>query len=230
LFQGKGIRHFAATNLHFKKPNLILLKPEMPYALMVLATSITTNLLLSFDILVVKHYFSPAQAGLYTGISITSNIIYYLTSPFAAVMFPSIKPSKTLSQNQQVLKRSLLITSGVGGLALLVFLIVPHLVVLALLGHKYAIYSSFLRGLGLSMFALSLANLLIYYHIGLRHYLVAPAVLIGLIATLALLASRHASMGMVVGDLVLGALILLALLTILLFVYRREAWHPQNQL
>jgi O-antigen/teichoic acid export membrane protein len=231
LRKGKGIRHFIATNLHFKKPNLILLKPEIPYALMVLATSLTTNLLLSFDILVVKHYFSPAQAGLYTGISITSNIIFYVTSPFAAVMFPSIKPASSLSQNQKVLKRSLTITFSVGGLALAIFLLVPHLVVLILLGHKYAVYASFLRGLALSMFALSLANLLIYYHIGLRHYLVAPAVLIGLISTLALLGSRHASMGMVVGDLVLGALILLALQTILLLLYRKgPTWHQQNQL
>jgi O-antigen/teichoic acid export membrane protein len=230
LKKGRGIRNFISTNLHFKMPNLDMLKPEMPYAFMVLATSLTINLLLSFDILVVKHYFSPTQAGLYTGISIISNIIFYVTSPFASVMIPSIRPSSSDSSNKQVLKRSLLTTFIVGGLVLVIFLIAPHLVVLILLGNKYAVYSSFLRGLALSMFALSLATLLIYYHIGLRHYLVAPTVIIGLISTLALLGSRHASMGMVVGDLVFGSLILLVLLAILLLVYRRNSWHPQNQL
>ncbi len=219
LKMGKGLRHFVAAHLHVQRPNLALLKPELPYALMVLATSLTTNLLLSFDILVVKHYFSPVQAGLYTGISIISNIIYYITGPFAAVMIPSIKPSQTAAENYRTLRRSLLITAGVGGAVLAVFLLVPHLVVLLLLGHKYALYANYLRGLAFSMFALSIANLLIYYHIGLRHFLVAPTVLVGLVTTLVLLARAHATMGMVVRDLVIGALVLLILLAALLLRY-----------
>jgi O-antigen/teichoic acid export membrane protein len=231
LNKGRGLRHFVASNLKIQKPNFILLKPELPYGTMVLITSLTTNLFLSFDILVVKHYFPPAQAGLYTGISIISNIIYYLTVPFATVMIPSIRPGRSASQNRSTLKKSLLITSCTGGTALIIFLLLPHLVVLILLGHRYAIYASFLRGLAVSMFALSIANLLIYYHIGLRHFLVAPTVLVGLITTLILLSRRHASMNLVVSDLVLGALILLGLLAGLLLVYRRDGlWRQPKPL
>jgi O-antigen/teichoic acid export membrane protein len=228
---GRGLRHFISGNLTLKRLNLSLLKQEAPYAVMVLATSLTTNLLLSFDILVVKHYFSPAQAGLYTGISIISNIIYYLTGPFAAVMIPSIKPSNTAIDNQRTLKKSLIISVAVGGSVLALFLLLPHLVVLLLLGHKYAVYASFLRGLAFSMFALSIANLLIYYHIGLRHFLVAPMVLVGLLTTLILLSRRHSTMGFVVLDLVIGSTVILSLMIILTFSYRRSIpWRRQKTL
>jgi O-antigen/teichoic acid export membrane protein len=225
LKNGKGLMHFIKVHFQWHWPKFNLIKPELPYAVMVLATSLTTNLFISFDILVVKHYFTPVQAGLYTGISIISNIIFFITGPFAAVMIPSIKLSRPFKENQQILKRSLLITASTGGLALLIFLLAPHFVVLLLLGKKYAVYSSFLRGLSFSMFALSIANLLIYYHIGLRHFLVAPMVLVGLITTLILLDRKHATMGSVVWDLVVGAIVLLVLMFLLLFVYRRElAW------
>lgn len=219
---GKGLRSYVAAHLHFRRPEFKLVKPELPYALIVLATSLTTNLLLSFDILVVKHYFSPVQAGLYTGISIISNIIYYVTGPFAAVMIPSIQPSLAAAKNYRTLRHSLLITTVIGGGVLVVFLLAPHFVVTLLLGHKYSVYANFLPGLAVSMFALSLANLLIYYHIGLRHFLVAPTVLLGLATTLVLLVRDHASFGMVVWDLVIGSLVLLGLLIVLLWYYRKE--------
>jgi O-antigen/teichoic acid export membrane protein len=222
LRRGTGLRHFVRNNLQLRRINLELLRLELPYGAMVLATSLTTNLLLSFDILVVKHYFTPVLAGLYTGISITSNIIYYITGPFAAVMIPSIKPAHSAAQNYRTLQRSLLITGSIGGSVLLIFLLVPHLVIVLLLGHKYARYAIYLRGLGLSMFTLSLANLLIYYHIGLRHFLVAPAVLVGLATTLVLLATAHATIGLVVRDLIIGAFVLLALLAGLLPIYRER--------
>ena len=220
LNKGRGIKHFVAGNLHLKRPDIQLIKPELPFTLMVLATSITTNLLLSFDILVVKHFFPPAQAGLYTGISIISNIIFYLCGPFASVLVPSLKPGAAAKANLMLLKRSLLLTGGLGGIVLIMFLAVPHLIVTILLGHTYALYSQYLRGLGGSIYALSLANVLILYHIALRHFLVAPTVLVGLVTTLLLLSQFHATIGSVVNDLLTGGIVLLLALTGLTIGYR----------
>ncbi len=220
LQKGNGVRHFVASNLHFRRPKWALLKPELPFTAMVFATSLTTNLLLSFDILVVKHYFPPAQAGFYTGISIISNIIFFLSGPFASVLIPSLQPHGLASDNQAFLKRTLTLTALAGGCVLLVFLVAPHLVVLILLGAKYAHYAPYLRGLGVSIYALSLANVLIIYHIGLRHFWVAPTVLVGFITTVVLLARFHATIGAVVSDLVTGAVVLLVALIGLTVKYR----------
>lgn len=212
LSKGKGIIHFIESNLHLTRPKLGLIKPELPYAAMVFAASLTTNLLLSLDILVIKHYFPPQQAGLYTGISIISNIIYFVTGPIAMVLMPSIKPNQSDRLNRQLLWRSLGFCSLIGGAALIAFAGAPKLVVSILLGSRYVPYASFLPRLSLALFLLSLANLVIYYNVALRRYLVAPIVLAGLAVTLWLLSQSHATLGAVVNDLLLGAIALVILL------------------
>jgi O-antigen/teichoic acid export membrane protein len=53
-------------------------------ALYTLTSFITT------DILLVKHFFSPHDAGLYAVISLAGKIIFFLTAPVASVMFPLV--------------------------------------------------------------------------------------------------------------------------------------------
>ncbi len=215
LKMGKGIRHFIAANLHFRKLEIGLIKPELPFAGMVLITAFTTNLLLSFDILVVKHYFPPREAGFYTGISIIANIVFYVTGPFAGVMLPSIKPTQNRKVNYKLLQHSLGLVLLVGGLVTLTFILAPDAVVTLLLGHKFISYAVYLKGLSFALFLYSLANLLIYFHIGLRNFLVAPVVAAGLVITLWLLKNYHTTMSMVVRDLVQGSIILLLLMIVL---------------
>jgi O-antigen/teichoic acid export membrane protein len=222
LKMGKGIRNFVSSNLHLRRPQLSLIKPELPFAGMVFATSLTTNLMLSFDILVVKHYFPPREAGFYTGISIISNIIFYVTGSLSGVLIPSIKLSNTAQENNKLLRRSLLLLFPIGGLVTLVFILVPNLVVDILLGHRYVAYATYLKGLSLALFIMSISNLLIYYHIGLRHYFVTPVVIVSLCFTLGLLQHSHATMSLVVHDLVFGAAALLVLLVGMSLRYRQE--------
>lgn len=55
--------------------------------------SITVLFLASFvstDIILVKHFLSSSQAGLYGGLSLVGKVIFYFTSPIPLVMFPLI--------------------------------------------------------------------------------------------------------------------------------------------
>jgi O-antigen/teichoic acid export membrane protein len=219
LKKGKGIRHFVAANLHLRKPELGLIKPELPFVTTVFLTSLTTNLLLSLDILFVKHYFPPRVAGFYTGISIIANIVYFVTGPFAGVLIPSIRPTQPRSESFAFLRRSMIMLLLLGGATTLIFVLFPHLVVTILLGGKFVSYAPFLVGLSIALFMLSISNLLIYYHIGLRHYLIAPVVAAGLAFSILLLQHRHETMGAVVGDLQLGALFILVLLLLMTVLY-----------
>lgn len=48
-------------------------------------TSFTTT-----DILLVKHFFTPHDAGIYAVIALSGRIIFFLTAPIASVMFPLV--------------------------------------------------------------------------------------------------------------------------------------------
>lgn len=218
LKKGKGICHFVANHLRLQKPDFELIRSELPFVGTVFLTSLTTNLLLSLDILVIKHYFPPREAGFYTGISIIANIVYFVTGPIASVLIPSIsihKPKESLT----LLKRSMLLLIPAGGIITLAFVLFPHLVVTILLGSKFVAYAPFLRGLSIALFLLSVSNLMIYYHIGLRHYLIAPIVAICLVGTVILLQGRHGTMGAVVGDLEISSVVILVMLVGLSLFY-----------
>jgi O-antigen/teichoic acid export membrane protein len=53
-------------------------------AIIFLACYITT------DVILVKHFFDPQQAGLYAGLSLLGKIIFFFSAPIATVMFPLI--------------------------------------------------------------------------------------------------------------------------------------------
>lgn len=63
--------------------------------------SITMTALTSFittDIILVKHFFDPHSAGLYSGISLVSKVIFFFTAPIGTVMFPLIIQKKTKNE------------------------------------------------------------------------------------------------------------------------------------
>jgi|SRR6185369_16570811 len=78
-----------------------------------LPSSITLIGLTSFissDILLVKHFFNPHDAGLYGGLSLLSRIIFFVTYPIATVMFPLIVQKQSKNENfTNTFKLSLLI-------------------------------------------------------------------------------------------------------------------------
>src|SRR3989344_2051812 len=46
--------------------------------------------LITFDIILVKHFFNPTDAGIYAILSLIGRVVYYFSSPIASVMFPLI--------------------------------------------------------------------------------------------------------------------------------------------
>ncbi len=51
------------------------------------------------DILLVKHFFLPKEAGIYAGLSLIGRVIYFLCAPIVTVMFPIIVQKHTRREN-----------------------------------------------------------------------------------------------------------------------------------
>jgi O-antigen/teichoic acid export membrane protein len=196
------------------RPRVALIRPELRYAGLVLVTSLCVNVLLSVDIIAVKHYFDPAQAGLYAGIATVARIIFFLTGPLSAVLIASVALGQPV-QNRQLLLRSAGLTTLLGGGALAVFALAPTLIVRLLIGAKYLTYANLLPPLSLAIFLLSLANLLVYYYVALRRYAVAGIALLSLVGTSVLLGVQHQSLAAVVNSLLEGSFGLLMLVMLL---------------
>lgn len=200
-------------------PNVRLLAPELKYAGLVLAGSLTVTLMYSVDIIFVKHYFDARTAGLYAGISVTARILFFLTASVAQVLIPSVSPNQSRQHNQQVLLRSLGLLLAIGTLGLAAFYFFPTQILHILLGKTYLTYADLLPRLSLAIFIVSIINLMVIYYTSLRQYIVALITLAGSAITLGLMLMSHATLNAVVNDLVIGSISMLSMFLILTIIH-----------
>lgn len=62
-------------------------------------TLIAITSFISTDIILVKHFFPPNQAGIYAGMSLVGRVIFYLSAPIGNVMFPVIVQKYSKNEN-----------------------------------------------------------------------------------------------------------------------------------
>ena len=195
-------------------PDIHLILPELKYALLVLVASLSITGMYSLDTIVVKHYFDAHTAGLYAGISTIARIIFFLTASVVQVLIPAVKLHQPIEKNQKVLLKSFGLLIIIGGVALAMFTFLPHLVISILMGRTFLPFADLLPRLGLVVFVISVLNLLIMYHLALRHYWVAPIIIIGVLLTLELIQSHHANIQAIINNLLIGSMSILLLLGI----------------
>ena len=159
LVKVKNVRPFKASNEVFK------------FAIPVFITSIATNSIFSTDVLLVKHYFSAYDAGIYSSLSTLGRIIFYGAGPISAVMFPMV--SKKYSEKNdysKIFKLSFLLTSALVFGVVFVYWVAPELTVKVLYGEKYLEAAKLLVNFALFMALFTLSSLLINFFLSIEKY------------------------------------------------------------
>ncbi len=68
----------------------------------------------NFDIVLVKHFFPPAEAGLYAAVALVGRVIYVLSWSAVSGMFPIAAGTRSQKRDHGVLATSLLLVLGIG--------------------------------------------------------------------------------------------------------------------
>ena len=205
-----GLKKPAGTKL-WRRPDIALIRPHLPYAILVLIVSLVTTTLFSFDIIAVKHYFPADVAGHYAGIATIARIIYFLTGSISAVLLSTVKLEASSSANRALLTRSAILQTLIGGGALAIFATVPTLITRILIGSRYVSYAYLLPRLSLALFILAFVSLLFNYDLALRRASAAVVSVVGSLAMLTIVILHHATLSAVVDSLVWGSVVILAL-------------------
>jgi O-antigen/teichoic acid export membrane protein len=125
------------------------------------------TILVGLDTVMAKRFFSPDVAGLYSGISIISNILFYATISVTGVLFSSVKRRQAATANRRILAISIALLLAVGVVGMIVFAVWPEFIISLLLGERYLPLAHILPYAGAAMLALSFTNLLMMYSIAL---------------------------------------------------------------
>lgn len=191
-------------------PSLQRLRPHVGYAGAVLVVSSLITVQYSIDIVLVKHFFAPHEAGLYAGIATVARIVFFLTASITQVMLPSVVIGN--AQNGQLLKKSLALFALVTLPALVLCSTAPVVVMTVLLGGAYSSYAWLLPPLALAMAVIALLQLLTSYFVALKQYGVVAVVVVGSAVTVWLMATGSHSLQALVTGLLAGSVCMLGLL------------------
>ena len=199
---------------------------ELKYGILIFFATGFVTFLYTTDVLVVKHYFSPEEAGFYSGISTIARIIFFVTGSVAGVMLPSIKLKNSFQENSQILKKALLLVLLIGGGVFLTFVLFSATITNLLIGSRYVVDAHLLPRLGLLSFLVSIINLMFIYFLALRKYFLIPVTLLGLSVVSLSFLFFHASLIQVINSFLLGSF--LALFLIIAYYAKHHLKNNEN--
>ncbi len=154
------------TNKPFKN------KKIFNFFLIVLVYESSQVLINNSDTILIKHFFSPVNAGLYAALAIIGRIVYFGTWTVVTMLFPIvIKLEKEGKDHTNYFFGGLLVVGSIAGIIIIVCYAVPELMVNLLFGEQYLSIapSLWLYALATGLFAL--VNVFVYYNMSLDRLL-----------------------------------------------------------
>ncbi|MCX6810272.1 MAG: oligosaccharide flippase family protein [Candidatus Berkelbacteria bacterium] len=167
-------------------------------------SSVLLIIALNLDVILVKHYFSPTDAGMYAAISAIGKIVLYITAPIITVMFPMIS-EKTVSgeRHYKLLFFSMLFVIIGALLVLIAYVIAPAKIIGILYGQQYVPLYYLLPEIGLAVLLYSLINLLTSYYLVVKDFHFLWFFLVAVIGLVTAISLYHPSLLIVVRLMIL---------------------------
>ncbi|MCL4354338.1 oligosaccharide flippase family protein [Patescibacteria group bacterium] len=170
----------------------------------------------STDVILVKHFFNPHQAGFYAGLSLVGKVIFYFTNPIPMVMFPLIIKRNSSGKSFNSLFYLALILVFLPSIAITAFyFIYPSFVIrLFLSGKDYLSIAPYLGYFGIYLTVFSVVNVCISFFLSLNKMRIVPMVVIAAILQAILIVFFHNNFYEVIGvSIVVSLLLLISLLS-----------------
>lgn len=190
---------FLRKYLSIKPSSAIDKKGVMVFTMPVLIQTIAMTSLMSIDLILVKHFFSSFDAGVYASVATMGKIILFASAPVATVMFPLITKKHALKENfSPIFFLSLVATVLVVGSVILVYYFFPYFAMGMLYGDKYFSGISLLVPYALYTGLLSLVGLYTNLYMSINHNKIMLLPLIAAVFQFVLINLFHNSIQQVV--------------------------------
>lgn len=164
LLLKKNLR-FPLVTSSFSKSDLF------SYALPATVVLLALISLYNTDVILVKHFFSPEEAGIYSSVVMLGRIIFFGLSSIALVMFPMASEKHEGGKDvSKMLKNSLLLVAAgaIGGV--LVYSLFPSLLVKIFFGKQYILAVPYLGMFAVFMALYAVVDLVSQFFLSVRNF------------------------------------------------------------
>lgn len=158
-----------------------------------LATLLVSSLGFS-DVLVVKHFFDPRSAGLYSAAALSGRMIFMLVNFLPAIVLPKAAIfAKEGRAARPILMQALGVLGLLIGASLALYYFFPMLIITTLAGKAFAAGSTFVFPYGIAAALLAILNTVVYYRMGTHQFFFVIPLTIVAAAQLVLMFAFHSS-------------------------------------
>tara|TARA_Y100000310_G_scaffold336995_1_gene422948 strand:+ start:6571 stop:7857 length:1287 start_codon:yes stop_codon:yes gene_type:complete len=190
---------------------------SVPVFLMI--TSIT--LFFSLDVILVKHFFTETEAGIYSALSLLGKIIFFGTLSISQVMFPKVSSQHASGKKTtKTFYLSLAVVSLFSACALLVYAFLPKLLVTILFGKEFFLMIPLVAWFGLFISIITIVYLTSFYLISLNKFKFIGILLLFNILQIIMIYFYHTSISLVIKM----QIILMALLLLTIFLFNLKSF------
>jgi O-antigen/teichoic acid export membrane protein len=170
-------------------------KPIYRYAVPVFFASMFSIFVVTVDQILVKHFFSSVDAGLYAAAGNVGKIIWFGSGFLTSVLFPQIVALKAQKKDTSKLLMKVLLISGLlAVIGCVVYFSTPNLIVNLLYGSDYLSIAPLIGLFGVGMMFFSLLQVMITYNLAMEKYNFIYIILLGLIIEVAGIFVFHESL------------------------------------
>ncbi|MCH7759433.1 oligosaccharide flippase family protein, partial [Patescibacteria group bacterium] len=183
-----------------KKPGKRINKKEIwQYVLKSFLVFLFLNILLNIDIILVKHYFTGFEAGIYSALSTVARIVFLLISLLAGILFPVVAFKQEKNQNYfHLLKIAVLIGLAISFFVCLILFLFSSQFIGLFFGAEYIEGSSLLGYYSLAMALFGFIFLLSYFFMALNKFKFLYILAIGSVMEVSLISIWHQNFAQII--------------------------------
>jgi len=204
-------------NYKYKNGERIEWRELFGFSAPVMVATLSLTSLYSSDVVLVKHFFSSFEAGLYSATSVLGRIVFFASGVVPAVMFPLVSERfENGGKYRHFLSQSFLIVGGVSLLITIIYFLFPSLMIKILYGDSYLQAAGYLGIFAIFISFYSLSNLLVNFFLSVRKTQVAGFCLFAALLQIILISLFHRSLLEVIKiSLMVSVLLFLSLMIFL---------------
>jgi O-antigen/teichoic acid export membrane protein len=200
------------TTLDRAKGSFNITKTLWVFAMYTLVYELSQVLINNTDILLVKHYFSAEEAGLYAALAMIGRVVFFIAWMFAMILLPHVIAAEKAGKDSKVLLWKYVgYTSVLGATITGASYLMPDLIVQILFGSAYMEIAPLLWLYALATSLFAVANMFAYYFLSRSTY--GPIYLtfiVGFLQVIGLIAFHETLYQVVILQVVLMAMLLVA--------------------
>ncbi|MBF0593327.1 MAG: oligosaccharide flippase family protein [Nitrospirae bacterium] len=197
---------------------------SLSFLIPVTAANLALAVFSQTDQILVKYFFSPTEAGMYSSAAIIGKAVMYVPAAIVTSLFPMVAYSRARAESTVgLIVKAFAITLVLSGGGAFIIYIVPDLIISLFFGAKFMPASNIVGLCAVAMLPMALVMVLINYNLARNKTLFAYIVLlcaIGQVVGIIVFHSELASVLRVI--LISGSLCVTALLTLMAVEYLRR--------